>query len=218
MKRICNTFAPVFLILHCANTLPVNLARQAPNIIGRRTKAPPVASALTLYTRVTEQSNRTLDEPSAEGCVPTCRWTCGGPSCDETCEPVCAPPQCMTACTKPTNCYERCDKPTCAVICPQHRCANGFCPKCITVCKKVQCKTECAAKCESRCQEPICTYKCKPGKCEKPMCTMRCGGRQTCGFKQDLLMKRPVFEKGMDVLEKRMARLPKTWPEMKKSR
>lgn len=169
---------------------------------------PNVASAIQ------QQRGSQLAVPGG-GCHPQCFWNCGNAACDEVCQPVCAPPQCETACgpINTASCRQRCDAPTCAIVCPEQACAHGGCPACKTVCSPPKCHTDCAENCESKCSEPQCTWKCKPGKCEKPRCSLTCGGAKACGLDANLNARPPPFDSGMTVVAKGLAATdPKSLP------
>merc|ERR1719473_1671447 len=83
------------------------------------------------------------------------------------------------------KCKMECNKPQCAVICPNECDQSSGCPgKCTTQCGHPECKLRCndTLTCTEVCENPICEWDCaKPKECAKPDCQMHCDLPQCAG-------------------------------------
>lgn len=131
---------------------------------------------------------------SSKRCGTTvCKWKCAEKSCDKKCTPKCKAPRCQTRClgkaSVSTNmCKMTCDKPQCAVICPNECDQSSGCPgMCTTQCGTPVCKLACndTLACKQVCENPICDWNCTaPDKespeCKKPECILTCETHKDC--------------------------------------
>eukprot|EP00747_Dinoflagellata_sp_TGD_P163801 gnl/TRDRNA2_/TRDRNA2_182880_c0_seq1.p1 gnl/TRDRNA2_/TRDRNA2_182880_c0~~gnl/TRDRNA2_/TRDRNA2_182880_c0_seq1.p1 ORF type:complete len:450 (+),score=83.00 gnl/TRDRNA2_/TRDRNA2_182880_c0_seq1:100-1449(+) len=119
------------------------------------------------------------------GCVPSCTWKCEDVTCDQVCEPICQPPACETRCMMPdlSVCHMECEKPHCAVVCPQRNCSSTECPPCSTTCSEPRCELKCPKTqlCRHVCEQPKCEWRCRaPAACPKPKCQLDCETSKAC--------------------------------------